>query len=78
MSFDQSVTQTTEYDAIKSSVLQAFVLRPIFRTAFLLCDVEGLTPAEAASRLGISPAAVRARLERARRLLNVRMREAIP
>ena len=79
MNFDTGVIRTTsDPDAVRRSVTQAFFLRPIFRRAFLLCDVQGFTVKEAADILGIGPAAVEARLDRARRLLSVRMREALP
>lgn len=79
MNSDTAVTRmTSDPDAVKRSVMQALFLRPIFRRAFLLCDVQGFTVTEAADILGIGPAAVKARLDRARRLLSVRMREALP
>ncbi len=48
-------------------------LPPIFRTVFLLRDVEGLSTEEAAELLGITPGAVKARLFRAR----LRLREEL-
>ena len=56
-------------------VIHAFGLRPAFSKVFLLCDIGGLTVAEAASILGISHAAVTLRLERARRELQARLRD---
>ena len=79
MNVDKSVTQTvTDQDATERSVMHAFRLLPVFRTPFLLCDIQGFTVAEVAAILGISPAAVTARLDRARRLLSVRMKEVMP
>jgi RNA polymerase sigma-70 factor (ECF subfamily) len=46
-------------------------LPSIYRTVFLLADVEGLPNAEIAARLGLSLAAVKSRLHRARHLLRV-------
>jgi DNA-directed RNA polymerase specialized sigma24 family protein len=67
---------TTDQDALERIVMHAFGLRPVFRRAFLLCDIQGFTVAEAAAILGISPAAVTTRLDRARRELNVRLAAA--
>ena len=53
--------------------MHAFGLRPVIRRAFLLCDIQGFTVAEAAAILGVSPAAVTTRLDRARREMNVRL-----
>ncbi len=44
-----------------------------FREVLLLVGVEGMTPAEAAGVCGISPEAMRKRLERARHLLAARL-----
>jgi len=44
-------------------------LPPIYRMAVTLCDIEGLTNAEAAARLKISGPAMKTRLHRARGLL---------
>jgi RNA polymerase sigma-70 factor (ECF subfamily) len=52
----------------RARVLQA-VLETVpaaLREAFVLCDVQGLAPAEAAERLGISVGNVRVRAARAR------------
>jgi DNA-directed RNA polymerase specialized sigma24 family protein len=51
-------------------VLHAFGLRPALRDVFLLCDIQGVTIAEAAAILNISPAVVATRLVRARREVN--------
>ena len=64
---------STDQDALERIVMHAFGLRPVIRRAFLLCDIRGFTVAEAAAILGISPAAVIARLNRARREMNVRL-----
>jgi len=64
---------TTDHDALERIVIHAFGLCPVFRRAFLLCDIQGFTVAEAAAILGISPAAVTARLDRARREMNARL-----
>lgn len=55
-------------DRRRAAVLQA-VLETLpggWREAFVLCDVQGLSPAEAAERLGIKPGNVRVRAARAR------------
>lgn len=79
MNVDKTITRTaTDQDAVERSVMHASGLLPVFRRAFLLCDIQGFTVPEVAAILGISPAAVKARLDRARRLLSVRMMEAIP
>ena len=60
-------------DAARSSqaVIEALDrLRPRAREALLLVGADGLTPGQAASVLGISPAAFRMRLTSARRALN--------
>ena len=62
---------SSDQEALERVVMHAFSLRPVIRRAFLLCDIQGFTVAEAAAILGISPAAVTARLERARREMNV-------
>jgi len=54
----------TELNEILNSVISE--LDPIFRVAFLLRDVEGLSTEETAHILGISVAAVKSRLLRAR------------
>ena len=64
---------STDQDALERIVTHALGLRPVIRRAFLLCDIQGFTVAEAAAVLGISPAAVTARLDRARREMNVRL-----
>ncbi len=46
----------------------------LYREALLLIGVEGMTPAEAAGVCGVSPEAMRKRLERARDMLIVEMR----
>jgi DNA-directed RNA polymerase specialized sigma24 family protein len=59
-----------QHDALEPSVMHAFRLRLPFRKAYLLCDVQGFTIDETAAILSISPAAVRIRLDRARRVIN--------
>jgi RNA polymerase sigma-70 factor (ECF subfamily) len=44
-------------------------LPPIYRQALTLTEVEGLTQAEAAARVGISPSGMKSRVQRARRKL---------
>jgi DNA-directed RNA polymerase specialized sigma24 family protein len=63
---------TTEQEAFERVVMHAFELLPVFRKVFLLCDIEGFSVAETAEILGISPAAVVLRLDRARREVNLR------
>jgi DNA-directed RNA polymerase specialized sigma24 family protein len=67
------VRKTGEQDALQKIVMHAFSLRPAFRRVFLLCDIQGFTVARAAAILGLSNAAVRTRLYRARREMNVRL-----
>ena len=74
MNSNEGVTRmATDQDALERIVTHAFGLRPVFRRVFLLCDIQGFTVAEAAAILGISPAAVTTRLDRARREMNVRL-----
>jgi len=61
-------------DALEKIVMHALELRPAFRKAFLLCDIQGFTITETAAILGVSPQAVRVRLARARREVNARLR----
>jgi DNA-directed RNA polymerase specialized sigma24 family protein len=68
--------KTGELDAFQRIVMHALSLRPAFRRVFLLCDIQGFTVARAAAILGISPAAVRTRLYRARREMDVRLATA--
>lgn len=49
-------------------------LPPIFRAAVLLCEIEGVSRAEAAARLGIAPGTLSSRLAAARKLLAERLR----
>ena len=44
-------------------------LPQLYRTVFVLADVEGLANADIGARLGLSLAAVKSRLHRARRML---------
>jgi len=67
------VRKTGEQDALQEIVMHAFSLRPAFRRVFLLCDIQGFTVARTAAILGISNAAVRTRLYRARLEMNVRL-----
>lgn len=67
---------TTDQGALERIVMHALELRPVFRRAFLLCDIQGFTVAEAAGILDISPASVETRLDRARREMNIRMAAA--
>jgi len=66
----------TDRDALERIVMHAFRLPTAFRRVFLLCDIQGMTVDRAADVLGISPAAVRTRLDRARREMNVRLATA--
>ena len=63
--------------AFEKMVTHAHFLSPVFRKAFLLCDVRGLTMSETAAILGISLSAVQARLNRARREMQIRMRAGL-
>jgi len=67
------VRKTGEQDALQEIVMHAFSLRPAFRRVFLLCDIQGFTVARTAAILGISNAAVRTRLYRARLEMNVKL-----
>jgi len=74
MNINQSITRmATNIPALERIVMHAFSLAPALRRAFLLCDIQGFTTAEAAGILGISALAVTIRLERARREMNVRL-----
>ena len=67
------VRKTDAQDVLQKIVMHAFSLRPAFRRVFLLCDIQGFTVAKTAAILGLSNAAVRTRLYRARREMNVRL-----
>ncbi len=61
-------------NALKSELSRAVSkaladMPPIYRMAVTLCDIEGMTNAEAAARLKISGSAMKTRLHRARGLL---------
>lgn len=57
-------------------LVAALELLPIpLREAYLLCDVEGLSAAEAAERLGISPGNARVRASRARAKIRAELAE---
>ena len=74
MNVNKTATRmSSDQDALERIVMHAFALSSTFRRVFLLCDIQGYTVVEAAATLGISPAAVSARLERARREVNVRL-----
>ena len=64
---------SSDQEALERIVMHAFALPSVFRKALLLCDIQGFTVDEAAAILGISSSAVTARLDRARRELNVRL-----
>ena len=49
---------------------------PEDREAILLCDIEGMTQAEYATRLGISLPGAKSRVQRARQRLKARLSEA--
>jgi DNA-directed RNA polymerase specialized sigma24 family protein len=67
------VRKTGAQDALQKIVMHDFSLRPAFRRVFMLCDIQGFTVARAAAILGLSNAAVRTRLYRARREMNARL-----
>lgn len=73
---NQITRMATDQDALERIVLHALGLRPLFRRVFMLCDIQGFTVVQVADILGISPAAVTARLDRARREVNVRLAAA--
>ena len=74
MNDNKTITRiATDQDALERIVMHAFTLSSMFRRVFLLCDIQGFTIDEAANTLGISPAAATARLDRARREMNVRL-----
>jgi hypothetical protein len=60
----EEVYRTSELREILINFLQE--LRPILRTVFVLRDIEGLSIEQAAEVLSLTPAAVKARLWRAR------------
>lgn len=70
--------QAGQQDAFEKIVMHAFQLRPAFRKAYLLCDIQGFTIAETADILRISPRAVAIRLARARREMNLRLQANLP
>jgi DNA-directed RNA polymerase specialized sigma24 family protein len=53
-------------------ILHIFEMRPVYRDALLLCDIQGFTIAEAAAILDICAARLTARLDSARRRLNTK------
>jgi DNA-directed RNA polymerase specialized sigma24 family protein len=59
-----------QHDALEANVMHAIGVGPLFRKAYLLCDIQGLTIDDAAGILGISPSAVSIRLDRARRAMS--------
>lgn len=71
---DQREGDAGKQQAFEEMVTHAFRLPPVFRKAFLLCDVQGLSIGETAAILGISLGAVQARLYRARREMQIRLR----
>jgi DNA-directed RNA polymerase specialized sigma24 family protein len=74
MKHERAITRiNTKRDAFQRVVVHAFNLLPIFRKVFLLCDIQGLSAADAADILGISPVAVSRRLDRARREMMLRL-----
>jgi DNA-directed RNA polymerase specialized sigma24 family protein len=77
MNRSESITRmASDQEALERIVMHAFDLHPVFRRAFLLCDIQGFTVGEAAAILGISSDAVAKRLDRARRELKVRLAAA--
>ena len=66
----------TELEDRIESVLASLPI--VHREVLLLVGVEGMRPAEAASVCGVSPAALRQRLKRARALLADRLERATP
>jgi len=61
----------------RSSILRRAMrhLPPKYRSVMQLCDVDGLEPADAARRLGMSKSSIKTYLFRARRLVTKRIRE---
>ncbi len=53
-------------ETFQAMVMQALQLRRVYREVYILCDIKGYTPAEAAHLLSISEDAVHRRLRRAR------------
>jgi DNA-directed RNA polymerase specialized sigma24 family protein len=54
----------------ESLIMQALQLRRDYREAFILCDIQGRSVAEAAFILGVHPITVASRLENARRQMS--------
>ena len=73
---DEVTRMATDSDALERIVMHAFRMPLPLRKAFLLCDVQGFAVTRAATILGVSVEAVKARLERARRELSVRLAAA--
>ena len=77
MNIGEAATRVaTDRNVLQKMMALALGLSPAFRKAFLLCDVHGFSVEEAAVILGINPAAVVIRLNRARRELNARLAPA--
>jgi RNA polymerase sigma-70 factor (ECF subfamily) len=62
-----------ELQSLRAAILS---LPPNYREAVVLCDLEGLAYAHAASHLGCAVGTVRSRLHRARALLAAKLRKA--
>jgi DNA-directed RNA polymerase specialized sigma24 family protein len=73
-----AISAVAMQDRAEAAERRAFGLPPAYRTVYFLCCLEGLTVAETAATLGISPAAVRIRLARARRAVDARGPVAVP
>jgi RNA polymerase sigma-70 factor (ECF subfamily) len=70
-----SPDRTTEGRELRTEIEHALARVPLpYREALLLAGVHGMTPAAAAAVCGISPEAMRKRLERARDMLAEQMR----
>jgi len=65
------ITAGQELAALRAAILK---LPPNYREVVVLCDLEGLEYAQAASQLGCAVGTVRSRLHRARAILECRLR----
>lgn len=61
----------TSSGVMQAVILHALQLRRVYREVFILCDIQGRSISEAAVLLDVLPTVAAARLERARRQMDV-------